>query len=76
MWGGNTVSKIYNMTVDDLEDIDGIQSKLANKLYNAIHEVMSKEIELWRLMVASNVFGIGFGEKRIKELLQYKIIQK
>ena len=30
---------------------------------------MSKEIELWRLMVASNVFGIGFGEKRIKELL-------
>ena len=67
--GYDTVSKIYNMTVDDLEDIDGIQSKLANKLYNAIHEVMSKEIELWRLMVASNVFGIGFGEKRIKELL-------
>jgi len=67
--GNNTVAKIIAMSVADLMTADGIKEKMATKIYDSIH----KQIELSsvaRLATASNIFGRGFGEKKIDIILQ------
>ena len=66
--GYNSVANIIKMTVDDLLSIDGFKSKLANKIHNSIESKL-KDAELSKIMSSSNIFGQGFGEKRIKLIL-------
>jgi len=63
----NSIIKIIEMNIDDLLSIDGIQTTLANKIYNNIHNKL-KNIDIILLMVASNKFGHGFGESRIRSI--------
>ncbi len=59
-----TIYKILNISIDELKSIDGIKIKMANNIFHAL-----KEIDLTdcvAIMVASNTFGRGFGEKKIK----------
>lgn len=67
--GYNTLNKLYNIDIENLLKVDGIQDKMANKIYNNIHQVLDNEIDLVSLMTASNAFGQGFGNKRLKPLI-------
>src|SRR3989338_669397 len=78
--GAGIVTKIYDngytdiisvikLTVDDLLEIDGIQSKLANKIYSNINSKL-KNVDLVDLMVASNQFGHGFGTRKLKKIIE------
>lgn len=66
--GYNTIFKIISMSVDDFLSIDGFQEKLANKIYDNLNDALDR-IDILTLMVASNIFGRGFGERKIKKIL-------
>lgn len=64
----NTIYKFLNLTKKDLLRIDGIKEKTATNIINSIRDTM-KNIDCIKLMVASNKFGRGFGEKKLKLIL-------
>jgi NAD-dependent DNA ligase len=75
-----TVEKIYNhgytnlldifkATKDDFEKIDGFQKKLAEKIYNNIHEGL-KGISVDILLGSSGIFGEGIGKRKLKVLFE------
>jgi DNA ligase (NAD+) len=66
--GYDNIPKIISITVDDLLELDGFQDKLANKLVNGL-QTQLKKLDILKLMVASNSFGRGFGERKIKKVL-------
>lgn len=66
--GYDSVGKILRMTVDDFLKVDGFKEKSATKLYENIQSAIQKA-SLSKIMNASNIFGRGFGEKRIDALL-------
>ena len=63
-----TIGKILSMTKDDFMSIPGFKEKMSNKIYNSIKNKI-RDVELPRLMDASNIFGHGMGESRIKLVL-------
>lgn len=65
----NDINKILTVSINDLEKIDGIQNKMATKLYNNIQKSISN-IDLVTLMVASNLLGRGFGKKKISLIIK------
>lgn len=65
--GFDTIYKVLHITVDDLLDIEGIQGKSAQNIYNSIHEI--NLTDCLSLMNASNAFGRGFGERKLKLFL-------
>lgn len=67
--GFNTISKILSMTLDDFKSVDGFKDKMANKLYSGIQNKI-KSASLAKIMSATNIFGRGFGEKKIKLILK------
>lgn len=66
--GIDTVPKILNSKVNDLLKIEGFKDKMANKIYNNIQSSI-KDAELSQVMTASNLFGHGLGEKKLKKIL-------
>lgn len=66
--GYDTIQAIISLTIDDLLTVEGIQITLAKKLYNNIQQAL-KNLDLLLLMVSSNIFGRGFGEEKIKKIL-------
>jgi DNA ligase (NAD+) len=66
--GYDSVSKIIHMSVNDLLEIDGFKEKMANKIYNGIHQKLN-EATIIQLMTASNIFGRGFSEKKIESIM-------
>ena len=66
--GFKTIPKILAMTIDDFLAIDGIQNKMAQKLYNGMRQrwVSATNIEL---LAAMNAFGQGISQKKIEPLL-------
>ena len=64
--GFNTIDLILRMTVRELMEIEGIQAKSANNLYNNIHSKTTSTLP--KLMDASGCFGRSFGETRFKAL--------
>lgn len=67
--GFNEIHKILSMTVDDFMKIPGFKEKMSTKIYNSI-QYQINNISLPTLMDASNIFGHGMGESRIKLVLQ------
>ena len=78
--GPKTVEKIYNSgikTVPDilkiipekLKKIEGIYEKTAEKIYNGI-KISLEKISLSKLLSLSNLFGRGFGEKKIELIIE------
>ena len=68
--GYNTISKIITMNVNDFLELDGIKDRMANKLYNSIHTVIDNPIHPTVLMSASNVFGVGFGVRKLNMIFK------
>ena len=66
--GYTSVPAILAMTQQDFLKIEGFKKKLAEKIYNNIQEQI-KKVSLPELMVGSNVFGRGFGEKKFELIL-------
>ncbi|AYV85071.1 MAG: NAD-dependent DNA ligase [Satyrvirus sp.] len=66
--GYDSIPKIVSLTVDDFLKLDGFKDTLANKLYNNIKTSLNN-LDILTLMVASNIFGRGFGERKIKKIL-------
>lgn len=67
-FGFNSIKNILCITKEDLLKIEGIQDKLATKIYNNLQSRLIN-IKLLNLMVASNCFGRGIGEKKLKSFL-------
>ena len=67
--GYDTIPKIMKLTKKDLLKLDGFQDKLADKLIANIKEKIN-QLDMLTLMVASNKFGRGFGERKIKKILE------
>lgn len=66
--GIDTIPKILGVTKLKLSEVENFKDKMVNKIYETI-TTRSKEITLLELMVASNSFGHGIGEKKIKKIL-------
>ncbi|AGC02062.1 NAD-dependent DNA ligase [Acanthamoeba polyphaga moumouvirus] len=66
--GYDNIPKIMSMTVDDFLSLEGFQERLANKLYNNLQNSINN-LDVLTLMNASNIFGRGFGEKKLKKIL-------
>jgi len=67
--GYEEVKTILELTPDVIAAIDGFQLKSATNVYNSIHKVIDNPQPLERVMMASNVFGLGLGEKKFKMIL-------
>ena len=67
--GFDTISKIVVMKMEDWLHIDGFQQKLACKIHDGLKERLQK-VGLIEFMSASNVFGRGFGEKKLGLIME------
>lgn len=66
--GYDSIHKILNMSVDDFMTIPGFKEKLSEKICDSIQDRI-ENVSLPLLMDASNMFGRGMGENRIKLIL-------
>lgn len=64
-----SIEGICNMSIEDFMKIPGFQNKMATKMHDSIKERLHKE-SLLNVMAASNVFGRGFSEKKIKDIME------
>lgn len=67
--GFDTVPKILRMSQEDFLSVEGFKTKLATKIYTGIREKL-EAASLPQLMNATNLFGRGFGTKRLKLILE------
>lgn len=65
--GFDTIQKILNMTVSELEGVNGFKTKMAENIYNSIRKYIS-ESNVVNILSASGVFGFGLGEKKIQTM--------
>lgn len=66
--GFDTLKKIFNATVDDLTDIEGIQQKSAHRIVDAIKSSITG-VSVAKLAAASGCLGVGIGERKIQSIL-------
>jgi len=66
--GYTSVPQIIGMSEEDFLKVDGFKKKMAEKVYTSIHNKIEKA-SLIKLMAVSNIFGRGFGERRIEPIL-------
>ena len=66
--GYESVPQIIAMTEEDFLKVDGFKKKMAEKVFKSIHDKIDKA-SLPKIMAVSNIFGRGFGEKRIEPIL-------
>ena len=67
--GYDEVKTILQLTPDVIAGIDGFQLKSANNVHTAIHKVIDVAQPIERYMMASNIFGLGLGEKKFKLII-------
>lgn len=66
--GFDTLFKLINITIDDLLSIEGFKDKSATKLIEVLQNI--KSVSCDKLLTASNIFGRGFGEKKIQLIIE------
>lgn len=67
--GYEDIKSILELTPDTIATIEGFKLKSATNVYNNIHKVIDIEQPLEKIMSASNIFGSGLGERKIKLVL-------
>ena len=67
--GYDTVPKIIKMEKADFAKVDGFQQKSVEKMYNGIRDRIA-QASLVKLMVGSNMFGHGMGERKLSPVLE------
>ena len=68
--GFDSIIKILRMTCEDFQRLPSFQEKLSKKIYESIREKMKEGIHFHQLMVASGIFGSGFGLRKAELLLK------
>lgn len=66
--GIDTLEKLYHVTPDQLAHA-GLGPKMVEKIYAALQSAFQK-MDCVRLMEASNMFGRGFGHRRLRAIVQ------
>lgn len=66
--GYTSLKEILSLSVKDLIKVEGFKEVLSNKIYTNIQTAI-KDVDLITLMKASNKFGRGIGEKKIKPIM-------
>lgn len=66
--GIDSISKLIKINISDLLKLDGFKDKLANKIYENINNGISN-VDLSVVMTASNIFGHGLGDKKLKTIV-------
>ena len=66
--GFDSVPKIVKMTKADFKDVEGFKDKMIEKVHTSIHDKIEKA-SLLEIMAASNKFGRGIGERKIRPIL-------
>jgi NAD-dependent DNA ligase len=66
--GYDTIPKIIAMTKEELRGVEGFQEKMAQKIHFGIYQKL-QEVSLPELMHATNIFGRGFGTKKLASIL-------
>lgn len=64
----DTIEKIISITIPDLTNISGFKEKMINKIYTNINTRM-KKLTMLDLMIASNTFGHGLGERKLTKII-------
>ena len=67
--GFDTVPKILRMKKTDYEGVEGFRSKMIDKIYDGIQDKVA-QATLLDIMAASNQFGRGIGERKIKPIME------
>ena len=67
--GFDTVPKILKMTKADFAKVKGFKDTLVNKIHDGIQAQVAKA-SLLDIMAASNLFGRGIGERKIRPILE------
>ena len=67
--GANSIPKIINASTEDLMKVEGFKEKMATKIKTSIAKQLA-QASLAKLASASNIFGRGFGEKSISQILK------
>jgi len=67
--GLDNIPAIINITKSDLEQIQGFKEKMVDKIYQNITERLST-LTLLDIMIASNTFGHGIGERKLKKITE------
>jgi NAD-dependent DNA ligase len=67
--GFDNIKKIMRASPEDWEEIDGLGKKSATKLHAAIKTSL-ENLTLSKIMVASQMFGRGFAERKIGMILK------
>lgn len=67
--GYQSILEFLSMTKSQFLEIEGFKEKMATKLHTNIEKSIS-DADLLTLMVASNLFGRGLGQKKLDILLQ------
>lgn len=66
--GIKSVPEFINITKNDFLKLEGVQEKGAEKMYKSLKEALENS-SCEDIMAASNIFGKGFGSKKIKLIL-------
>ena len=64
----NTIKKIIEIKLTDLNNIEGFKDRMINKVYTNIIDKI-KNISLLDLAIASNYFGHGIGKKKLEKIM-------
>ena len=67
--GFNTVPNILKMTRADFAKVEGFKEKMVTKIYEGI-KTKVESATLLQVMVASNLFGRGIGERKIRPVME------
>ncbi|AYV79438.1 MAG: NAD-dependent DNA ligase [Faunusvirus sp.] len=67
--GYDTVQKIISASENDLLKVENFSNTMAHKVYTNI-QTSIKNVDIVRLVAASNVFGHGLAEKKLKLIFQ------
>ena len=67
--GYNTVPRLLKMTTANVTAIDGFQERAATNIVTAIAKAVKANGNCVNWAVASNVFGRGFGTRRLKSII-------
>lgn len=67
--GIDNIETIISIKKEDLEQIEGFKEKMIEKIYLNISSRIEK-LTLLDLMIASNTFGHGLGEKKLTKIME------
>ena len=65
----NSIEEILKINKEKLHEIEGFKDKMVDKIYNNIRERL-ETLTMLDIMVASNTFGHGIGERKLKKIIE------